>query len=428
MHIKNALKRIRTSLFYLLVPVLALTSLLSKASTQIHSYNIDVQQHDESNSLVVNTTVTLSSEDFSSVELVLNESAVISSATLNGQSIDFHFNKEKPSPFMYAQNGRSLTFNSDKLALKQASLTIKYRLDIESINYIKNGQHIESGLYSAWYPLNVNYGKFQFNVSWSAKGEHHLIGNGNTIKKDKGWLLSNTINDIDIVVMSAKKPLIKTFTVGNSAVNLISLDANNDSMNKITSDTKQVLAYYQTLLGSSGEQAKRYQFVFVPRGYGPSYSRNQFAVVSQGAGSNYNKLLKTVAHEVGHFWWNKADPQSWQDWLNESFAEYSALMALEDLLGIEHVDALLNEYQAVAKNLPAIKEIKRSSKHAQNVLYKKGPVLLHGLKQQVGEKAFNEWLRKLLAERVSNFDEFVAVSERTLAPKAIEYIQQEVSR
>jgi len=38
-------------------------------------------------------------------------------------------------------------------------------------------------------------------------------------------------------------------------------------------------------------------------------------------------------------WWANAPVNSWEDWLNESFAEYSALMAVRELFGAERFEA-----------------------------------------------------------------------------------------
>ena len=43
--------------------------------------------------------------------------------------------------------------------------------------------------------------------------------------------------------------------------------------------------------------------------------------------------FKYIAYELAHLWWCKSNPNSWEDLLNESFAEYSVRMELRKVFG-----------------------------------------------------------------------------------------------
>ncbi|MDT8401169.1 MAG: hypothetical protein RQ743_05700 [Bacteroidales bacterium] len=44
------------------------------------------------------------------------------------------------------------------------------------------------------------------------------------------------------------------------------------------------------------------------------------------------------AHEISRLWWLRADANTWEDWLNEGFAEYTALVVLRELYGKEYFE------------------------------------------------------------------------------------------
>jgi hypothetical protein len=58
---------------------------------------------------------------------------------------------------------------------------------------------------------------------------------------------------------------------------------------------------------------------------------------SSGSGE-LDRLLFTLTHEVAHFWWSGAPSVTWENWLNEAFAEYSALMYVRKFEGVEAFD------------------------------------------------------------------------------------------
>jgi len=92
---------------------------------------------------------------------------------------------------------------------------------------------------------------------------------------------------------------------------------------------------------------------------------------------------------------------NWEDWLNESFAEYSALLILREL----HSNEVFNSRIAIkineSENTPAIWGMSRNDPHAQEVLYSKGVVLLNELEQKIGSDNFFELCRLRIANQIN---------------------------
>jgi len=111
-----------------------------------------------------------------------------------------------------------------------------------------------------------------------------------------------------------------------------------------------------------------------------------------------------TAHEIGHQWWAHqvigADKQG-ATMLDETFAQYSALLVMEKLYGKDQIrkflksnldDYLRNRGTEVVEELPLDRVENQPYIH-----YRKGAVEMYWLKESVGEDKVNAALRKLIA-------------------------------
>jgi len=122
------------------------------------------------------------------------------------------------------------------------------------------------------------------------------------------------------------------------------------------------------------------------------FSRDDF---SSGSLDGYQQLL--LSHELAHQWFGDAvSPAQWDDiWLNESFATYGEWLWLEHV-GMGTVDsaaatALQNRRPGVTGD-PTVGEMFGFNS------YDGGAVVLHALRQTIGDEAFFTLLRRWVAE------------------------------
>ena len=138
------------------------------------------------------------------------------------------------------------------------------------------------------------------------------------------------------------------------------------------------------------------------------------SVREAGLASFYSDLL--AAHEMAHQWWgNLVAAQTYKDnWLQESLANYSALLYLEKRKGPKPLAALLEEYRrhllakapdghTVESAGPVTFGTRLSSSKTpeawQVITYEKGTWILHMLRSEMGDVQF----AKLLAELPKRF-------------------------
>ena len=109
---------------------------------------------------------------------------------------------------------------------------------------------------------------------------------------------------------------------------------------------------------------------------------------------------------------NQADQQN--AWLNESVAEYTAMMALRNIRGQHAFTTVLDQKKTSSQGLPPVYGFDRTINPRQSpaVLYSKGPVLLSELETQLGSAAFAAFLRQAAAARVAQTDSLLDLLAR----------------
>ncbi len=123
------------------------------------------------------------------------------------------------------------------------------------------------------------------------------------------------------------------------------------------------------------------------------------------ADEKIDQVSFVTAHEVAHQWWAHqligANKQG-MTLLSETFAQYSALLVMERLYGKAQIRKFLKfelDRYLSSRSAELVEELPLARVENQPyVHYRKGAVVMYGLKEMVGEEALNRALRKLLAE------------------------------
>ncbi|ANM28872.1 hypothetical protein ABI59_03525 [Acidobacteria bacterium Mor1] len=111
------------------------------------------------------------------------------------------------------------------------------------------------------------------------------------------------------------------------------------------------------------------------------------------------------AHEIAHqYWGHVVKMGSWDEqWITESFAEYTAAMAIRQLKGDQGYSKMVGEWKRQAglvKDAGAIPVAMRLADASVdgnlarfNLLYNKGPYVLYALHQEIGDDKFAAFMR-----------------------------------
>lgn len=183
-------------------------------------------------------------------------------------------------------------------------------------------------------------------------------------------------------------------------------------------------AFHQAMLGPM--PGGPMQIVVVPRTSGSDYQRAGYILLSHRkypgqitAREDEIKRAHHVAHELAHAWWSLGSPVTEDDWLNESFADYSGLRYVESVFGAEARQGVLDEARADAEKAGPVIGAGRPS---QAALYAKGPALLFDLDARIGRAKMDRLMARIGRHRPRRTAEFLqALAEAAGRPVADDF-------
>jgi hypothetical protein len=176
----------------------------------------------------------------------------------------------------------------------------------------------------------------------------------------------------------------------------------NESMRKIANNTFELIRFYEPLLGQfpfrelTILEINAYGFGVAPPGV--IYLTRE-AFDPSPVGRRYrDELNMRMAHEVAHMWWGHvaqmAGPE--EQWLSESTAEYYAALAVGSLLGEHKFKAAQRNWKEQAGRVRAPESIylanrivgEKARLDRYGLLYAKGPLMFHTLREELGDQVF----------------------------------------
>lgn len=135
---------------------------------------------------------------------------------------------------------------------------------------------------------------------------------------------------------------------------------------------------------------------------GSGYSRGNYIALTDVSDSEPERLLQFICHELAHFWSSRGKFDTVDNWLNESFADYLANMALRDRFGEQAFAARMARYaeQIEGEDLPPVWVPGATARGPYLVNYRKGPLALMRLEEYLGRDVFAEFIYRYLSENI----------------------------
>ncbi|WDV44718.1 M1 family aminopeptidase [Clostridiaceae bacterium M8S5] len=338
--------------------------------------------------------------------------------SISGKNIQKYIVDDKISswsPFITESKKLTIVFNKELVKGTFEKIFFKYSgkiglLEKSHVNRISSS-YTELGLYSPWFPLTESFAHAKFNIKIKTSEPTTVLAS-NVILNGNHWIINQDFesNDCSFIV-SDKFSINKHSVIANDFnVNLYYVDNKHLDICSFLSD--KISKLLNTFNSTFGEIEKGIlSIVILPRERGGGYCRKNL-IVLDNVKKNTNQdtkryYLKYLAHELAHLWWNKANSSTYEDWLNESFAEYSCLMIIRDIFGVDEFNDTINKYKEISKNLPPIIGLNRSDENAFDVLYKKGAYLLYELEDEIGLCKFNKLLKSIHSEKIDTTSRFL---------------------
>jgi aminopeptidase N len=296
-------------------------------------------------------------------------------------------------------------------------LTIEYggRLDPAAhpqLVSLVNGVHpeyVELAGYVGWYPRLKGAAAFRFELTADVPGGFVAVVNGRPDGRGRqhaGRAVTRWRSDApvsDILLFAAPGLQRTTASAAGLAVEIFSTALPHDYVQLMATNLAAAGSDLAALAGRPSP-SDVVRVVYSPRpGWG--YVRTPLIVVSEKAALAAREQrfgpgrdLRYISHEIAHYWWNRADTATPEDWLNEGLAEYCALLTVGKRVSPEFAELLLQEYRRRSDDsatTTAIAETPNGSPDRELNRYTRPVLLLDDAQRRYGTERVTAFLHAL---------------------------------
>lgn len=291
-------------------------------------------------------------------------------------------------------------------------LTLAYDGEINGWMTFNSNDVKALNFYSAWYPIfsNIDFDDVKIILN---DLEDHVVINGKFDADSKLWSY-NTNTDGAYNIIALRNDGYGLYS--NEEADVYYLDeCERDAVVMMADTVKDVLSFYNGFLFEKKEFNRISIVSFSEGDKSCGYMRRNL-IVSERFGTDKNHISWFLGHELAHEWCKGAD-FSFEDWLNETTAEWAALLYLLSLKsGREYFDKRIEYRKQIAREAPPIKPA--DEKRPEKGIHSKGTVLFYKIYLKYGEEAIIELLRifvKLEKKTTEKYIKRVAVYNKDIA-------------
>lgn len=206
--------------------------------------------------------------------------------------------------------------------LQKGELTILYRGKLTGIFGYLREDLIHFSFYNGWYPQEFDAEPFAA-VTLHLDDRWEMVHGSYNFSK-KLWLYKTppvqTVDDCNILLLNRDHYSI----LDSDTVKVYCVKGEDAAGQEYLSVYSSIRDFYISLYGTNKIGKTDLVFLDVPDRLG-AYFRDGLIVNTNPPG-NIAAERHGIAHEMGHAYGSGADTGSWEDWLNETTAEWSALL------------------------------------------------------------------------------------------------------
>lgn len=415
--------------------VLAACSSISKnddPAREFPHYQVNLVVDPQTRGISVEGSLTLNLEKTTADTLVfyLERGMDITSFTFNGRDVASF--DHSPSDIRFMPNAFRILLPTEgdrSLAKIEFSYSGVLNQPVEMLANQITGDYAELGMYLPWFPYAMTqFRDFTFDARVEAPPVYRVFGFGNVQELQGSTIITCDFPIADMVICLSRDVKILSAPAGN---NQFTMYYHNFSNKMAENMVENILAILDQLGKWYGEVDMDLTLIESPRKLGGGYARTGGVVLS-GVDENifYSNLPgyeRYFAHEFAHLYWKGADVNTWEDWLNEGLAEYSALMYLRMKFGQEEFDRRISNKAANMETVPPVWDFDRQNADyslVNEVIYNKGPVLLSELEETIGQQAFLDFCRQLIHQQVITTAAFLEVLKQQQGENTASWFEQ----
>ena len=390
----------------------------------VKRYDIHLDIDVEKKTLDVTATAQIDFKGRESMDFTLWRYSVINHIRCKKKDLAYTFDTTAKSPNQYIRQGAPLRLSAPKSKGK-CEITLEYTCNLDSLDIWMSSMEkdwVQLGYYVAWFPVNSDSRDFTANVSVSINEGYTVSGSGIVKYKDDKWEMLQPWGGFDLQIVASPTLKSKKMTSDGRTFEVVYTDFADADADSALVACREALQFY-TRLFKTNPSNDYMKFLVVPR-RGGGISRKNFIAY---ATKRFNEHFKTaIGHEMGHFWWNKAPTFSWEDWLNEGFAEFSMLWYIKCHFDKHVFDCYLEACRENARHACPIYEVDRDAPEAYDALYNKGALLLYDLEQKVGEQRFFEFMQGVAEREITSTTLLLDYAEEVFGKEIRKWIENRI--
>lgn len=287
-----------------------------------------------------------------------------------------------------------------------------------------NKDYVELNVDSFWFPIDNTFNKqITANFSVDTGKDWQAITTGSVRYAHNKVYINNASPFLDIS-MTLAKSFSKT---GDARFTIYDLRKTVANMDVLQSAIKQCYEFLNRRFGENVPLPKG-KFILHER---PSsgYARQTYIALSSIEKRSTEDLTGFVCHELSHFWASKGNFSTVENWLNESFAVYTELMAIRSIFGSNAYDDFISRFnkQILNKNLPSVWSVDDQSRRPYLVNYRKGPLLLAALEVRIGRPLFLKFIKAYMTNEIDTTPKLIQLIKEISGEKHSQWFMKELS-
>jgi hypothetical protein len=270
---------------------------------------------------------------------------------------------------------------------------------------------VELDIGSVWVPVRATLAeRFRYEASVRVPPGYEVIGAGSPGREGDLWTFRT--EQPHLTATLAVAPSMTTTVVDGEVRIAIHNPGGAPEVEALARAAADAVGLFAERFGPL-PSTRDFQLVLPPdrRARPEGYSRDGYVMMVHGMEAGEERL-RVATHEIAHFWWHHAPSQGPSNFFNESFAEYSAWLALEAALGEEAFERRLAAAREASRDVGSIRDWTPATNH--HLVYDRGPVLLHELRERVGDDRFFELVRETRERRVESVEAFAALIQESV--------------
>lgn len=337
----------------------------------------------------VNANIRFDSELNEVLKFYVADSFTIDEITDGKNSVDFSY-------IVKELEFRPLTKEIEILPSGLKELFLSYHGEVIGYDSLNEEDILTLNFYTAWYPTNASI-EMNYLVRVHIDDSFYVV-NGEYDSTQKLWKYEPLDFDVNIIALRNHEVLESKY------VSVYYYDKKNDlAVYPYYENFNRIVNYYVELFGNS--KADKTNIVILPKGNKNAGYLRKSLIVFGGIGDDYDENIHSLAHEVAHSWCQGASCDSWEDWLNETFAEWSALLYE---LEVTHNINKFNEVIAEKENdRPILKPLKTTDNSRPEGVHDYGVLYLYKMYSTYGKEAIKQILRAFDALEIKTTENLI---------------------